>query len=78
MAINARPTDVDWPEVYRRSELGAASAARANELAAAGAKQCRPLTLASEYAQPFRRQLWELLKKMWLAYWRSPNYNLTR
>lgn len=77
--IGAAPgayTDIDWPAVWRESpEYRSVQ----DELArlAAGRSKVRDggdPSVYRQFAAPFRTQLWEVLKRVFEHYWRTPGY----
>ncbi|EFJ39882.1 hypothetical protein VOLCADRAFT_40167, partial [Volvox carteri f. nagariensis] len=70
MATVLNRVDVNWPELYDKSEL----AAKVRRPERAG----RGFVVGSRYAMPFGVQVRVLLQKFNLAYWRAPGYNFMR
>lgn len=67
--MHVASADADFPALYRTSDLATRCAARADELAAAGARDHEPLSLATQFAAPRSQQLSNLCWKLTLVYW---------
>ena len=68
---------VDFTAFYKGSQLYAANKRRLAELSQPDPGS-KPVRLESRYARSFTEQLWILLKRTSLAYWRNLPYNATR
>ncbi|KAF5552562.1 ATPase [Fusarium phyllophilum] len=80
--IGAAPgthTDVDWPAAWRQSpeyravqeELESLKASHASPTPTSGGADPSEY---NEFASPLSMQLWEVTKRLFIQYWRSPGY----
>ena len=73
-------TNIDWPTIWRTTPEYRAVQDELTHLSTGGAKQLQRTKSIGhdaallEYAAPFKIQLWEVTKRVFQQYWRSPAY----
>ncbi|KAI3112827.1 hypothetical protein CBS147333_3335 [Penicillium roqueforti] len=64
---------VDWAGLWRDSQQGK-EREKAEQSLVPTAEQAPPLEQQSLYSVPFHVQLWVVVQRTWLYYWREPDY----
>ena len=67
--MHTEAADADFAQLYLESALCRETDTRAAEIAAESAKQSQPIALSSRYAASLRRQIEQLLYKLFIVYW---------
>ncbi|KAI8971933.1 ABC-2 type transporter-domain-containing protein [Mycotypha africana] len=75
-AGTAGKANQDWAEIWAKSSEAKALEEELEQIHQSANQH--PNRIALTYATPFTRQLYLVHKRMALAYWRSPNYNIGR
>lgn len=74
-------TDKNWHQLFKESELNTQLQRELAHLTSSKADandSDNDSRVSREYAQPYTVQLWEVLKRSFISYWRNPLYLLTK